>query len=160
MDVQISGGRCGDMELESLEGEETSMGGRGKHGGGVSTGAGAWGRSREAYAQAASHWEGVLIPYLCSLGPYLCASAQGGVFFFFFFSQKIFDLDHFKSLCVLVTILLLFMFGVFGHGARGAHAAQPETEPPPCVGRRSPNHWIARKSWGCLLLTSQRSWKD
>lgn len=35
MDVQISGGRCGDMELESLEGErETSMGG------GASTGAG------------------------------------------------------------------------------------------------------------------------
>lgn len=35
MDVQISGGRCGDMELASLEGErETSTGGRGEHGGG------------------------------------------------------------------------------------------------------------------------------
>lgn len=82
-------------ELESLEGErKTSMGGRGKHGAGVSTGGMG---NPEGLCTSCIHWEGVLIPLPLLTEPPIFVHLPRGVSFssFFFFSKDFFDLDHF-----------------------------------------------------------------
>ena len=60
--------------------------------------------------------------------------------------NKIFNIDHLKSLYWLCYSIASVLFCFFGLETCGIVAPRPGVEPaPPCIGRWSFNHWIVRE---------------